>query len=198
MITMSEQVVPSAVAQRIIVKFITNENVKPDRILTRLTAQFGDETVSRAQAYNWRKSFKVKGRTEVKNTRRLKLLHGKIWPVFFCNSHGVLFINFLTEQQTTNAAYYSKLLNDRVKPALRSKRRSRSVKSVCLLHDHARPHTAAVTTGTLEEMHWEVLLHPTYSLGLVRSDFHLFGPLKVALGGKIFRADDKVKLLVQR
>jgi len=27
--------------------------------------------------------------------------------------------------------------------------------------------TAAVTTGTLEEMHWEVLPHPAYSLDLV-------------------------------
>jgi hypothetical protein len=33
---MSEQVVPSAVAQRIVVKFLTNENVKPAEILMRL------------------------------------------------------------------------------------------------------------------------------------------------------------------
>jgi len=40
-ITMSEQIVlPSAVAQRIIVKFLTNENVKPAEILKRLRAQF--------------------------------------------------------------------------------------------------------------------------------------------------------------
>jgi hypothetical protein len=40
---MSEQVVPSAVAQRIIVKFVTNENVKPAAILKRFRALFGDE-----------------------------------------------------------------------------------------------------------------------------------------------------------
>jgi hypothetical protein len=48
---MSEQVVPSAVAQRIVVKFLTNENVKPAEILMRLRAQFGDETLSRTQMY---------------------------------------------------------------------------------------------------------------------------------------------------
>jgi hypothetical protein len=48
-ITMSEQVVPPAVAQRIIVKILTNENVKPLQILKRLRAQFGDETLSRTQ-----------------------------------------------------------------------------------------------------------------------------------------------------
>jgi hypothetical protein len=98
----------------------------------------------------------------------------------------------------TNAAYYSKLLTDRVKPAFRSKRRFRSVKSVCLLHDNARPHTAAVTTGTLEEMHREVLPHPASSLDLAPSGFHLFGPLKEDLGGKRFRSDNEVKTFVQR
>jgi glucan biosynthesis protein len=57
-ITMSEQVVPSAVAQRIMVKFVTNENVKPAEILMRLRAQFGDETLSRTLVYYWSKSFR--------------------------------------------------------------------------------------------------------------------------------------------
>jgi histone-lysine N-methyltransferase SETMAR len=55
-----------------------------------------------------------------------------------------------------------------------------------------------VTTGTLEEMHWEVLPHPAYSPDLVPSDFHLFGPLKETVGGKGLRADDEVKIFVQR
>jgi histone-lysine N-methyltransferase SETMAR len=86
----------------------------------------------------------------------------------------------VTEQRTINADYYSNLLQEPEKPGFRSKRRGSSVKSVCLLHDNARPHTAAVTTGTLEEMHWEVLPHPAYSPDLAPDDFHLFGPL----GGK--------------
>jgi len=55
-------VLPSAVAQSIVVKFLTNENVKPAEILTRLRAQLGDETLSRTQVYDWSKSFK-EGRT---------------------------------------------------------------------------------------------------------------------------------------
>jgi len=47
-----------------------------------------------------------------------------------------------------------KLVTDLVQPAFRSKRRGRSAKSVCLLH------TTSVTTGTLDEMHWEVVPHP--------------------------------------
>jgi hypothetical protein len=63
---MNEQLVPSAVAQRIIVTFLTNEKVKPTEILMRLRAQFGDETFTRTQLYDWSKSF-IEGRTEVEN-----------------------------------------------------------------------------------------------------------------------------------
>jgi hypothetical protein len=173
--------VPFAVAQRIILKFLTNENVKPAEILMRLRAQFDDETLLGIQGYNWSKSLK-EGRTEVENMRRLHLLEGKLWPAFMGSSKRLIH-RFLIEQRTTNAADYLKLLKDRVNPAFRSKRRSRSVKSICLLHDNARPPTAAVTTGTLEEIHWEVLPHPACSPELVPSNFHLFGPLKEALGG---------------
>jgi hypothetical protein len=51
-----------------------------------------------------------------------------------------------------------------------------------------------MSKGTLEEMRREVLPHPAYSPDLVSSDFHLFGPLKEALRGKVFRADE-VKFL---
>jgi hypothetical protein len=49
---MGVQLVPSAVAQCIIVKFLTKGNVKLAEILMRLRVQFGDEMLSRTQAYN--------------------------------------------------------------------------------------------------------------------------------------------------
>jgi hypothetical protein len=49
--------------------FLTKENVEPVEILIRLTAQFGDETPSRIQVYDWSKPFK-EGRTEIGNMRR--------------------------------------------------------------------------------------------------------------------------------
>jgi hypothetical protein len=53
-----------------------------------------------------------------------------------------------------------------------------------------------VTTGTLKELHWEVLPHPAYNSDMVPSDFHLFGPLKEALRRKRFRADSEAELFV--
>jgi len=43
-------------------------------------------------------------------------------------------------------------------------------------------------------MYWEVLPHPAYSPDLATSDFHLFGPLKEAVGGKRYRVDDELKI----
>ncbi|XP_073972912.1 protein GVQW3-like [Rhodnius prolixus] len=63
---MSEQEVPSSIAQRVIIKFLAAEGVKPAEILRRLTAQFGEETLSRARVFAWHKQF-VEGRDRVEN-----------------------------------------------------------------------------------------------------------------------------------
>jgi hypothetical protein len=52
-----EHVIPSAVAQSINVKFLTNENLKPAQILTRFIETFGGETLSRVQVHDRSKSF---------------------------------------------------------------------------------------------------------------------------------------------
>jgi len=39
--------------------------------------------------------------------------------------------------------------------------------------------------------------HPPYSPDLAPSDFHVFGLLKQAMGGKSFRTDDEVQQAVQ-
>jgi len=80
-ITLSGQMVPLAVAQRIMVKFLTNENVKPAVILKTLRAQFGDKTLSMTQMYDWSKSFK-EGREEVENLWRLHLLQRNLLQFF--------------------------------------------------------------------------------------------------------------------
>ena len=52
---------------------------------------------------------------------------------------------------------------------------------------------AQLTITTILQLNWEVLEHPAYSPDLAPSDFHLFGPLKNALRGRRFAADDEVK-----
>jgi hypothetical protein len=70
-------VVPSAVAQCICFKFVTNENVETSEILIRSRAGFSDKTLLRIHIRDCSKSFK-EGRTEVENMRRLHLLQEKV------------------------------------------------------------------------------------------------------------------------
>jgi hypothetical protein len=69
--------IPSAVVQCIVVKFISNKNVRPAEILVICGAQFDDEMLSRIQVYDWSKSFE-EGWTKVENIQRLHLLWRKL------------------------------------------------------------------------------------------------------------------------
>jgi len=88
------------------------------------------------------------------------------------------------------------MLVNELKPTIQSKCRGLLPKRVLLLHDNARPHTAAHTVDTLHSLKFEVMKHPPYSLDLAPSDFHLFGSMKEHLRGQKF-ADDEVMEAVQ-
>ncbi|CAK9827626.1 Mariner Mos1 transposase [Anthophora retusa] len=57
--------------------------------------------------------------------------------------------------------------------------------------------TAQTTQECIRKLGWEILPHPPYSPDLAPSDFHMFGPLKVALRGKKFGSNEEVKIQVQ-
>lgn len=141
-----------------------------------------------------RSSHKKSEATPVKAKSRLSA--GKVLATVFFDCKGILLIDFLHERRTINAAYYCDLLTQ-VRLAYRSKRRGQPIREVILLHDNARPHTAEVTRRKLEEMKWKPLDHPPYSPDLSPCDFHLFGPLKEALGGKRFEDDAGVEGFVR-
>jgi hypothetical protein len=61
-----------------------------------------------------------------------------------------------------------------------------------MIHDNARPHTAAATQNLITTFSWEQFDHSLYSPDLVPSDFYLFLHLKSFLGGRRFH-DDEVK-----
>ena len=56
-IKMSEREVPVTIAQRVVIKFLTNENVGPNEIWRRLHAQYGESTLSKTQVKFWHKEF---------------------------------------------------------------------------------------------------------------------------------------------
>ena len=58
--------------------------------------------------------------------------------------------------------------------------------------DNARLHVAARTMDTIQKLKWNVLPHSPYIPDLAPSDYHLFGPLKQHLGGKMFHNNEEV------
>ena len=86
---MSKQAVPASVAQRIIIKFLAKEGVKSSEILTKLLAQFGEETLSKTQVYEWSRKFK-EGREKVENESH----HSPHNHFFFWDWRGILLVDF--------------------------------------------------------------------------------------------------------
>ena len=62
-----------------------------------------------------------------------------------------------------------------------------------MIHDNARPHTAAATQNLITTFGWEQFDHPPYNPDLAPSDFHLFLHLKSFLAGRRFHDDSEVK-----
>ncbi|XP_067929379.1 uncharacterized protein [Watersipora subatra] len=71
-----------------------------------------------------------------------------------------------------------------------------------LTDDHKAQHVMAARQcmrrlRKIEELGWQMLLHPPYSPELAPSDFHLFGPLKNHMRGKHFTTDAAVTKAVR-
>jgi len=61
---MADNNVSACMEQRVVMRFLVNEGVKPADIYRRLQAQYGDETLGRSKTFEWCKRFKD-GRTSI-------------------------------------------------------------------------------------------------------------------------------------
>jgi hypothetical protein len=105
----------------------------------------------------------------------------------FWDSQGPILEAYLERGTTVTNATYCDMLQRGLKPVIFSKKREESLsKGVLLLHENARPHTAAHTLESLRKLKWKVTEHLPHSPDLAPSDFNLFGPLKGALGERRF------------
>jgi hypothetical protein len=82
---------------------------------------------------------------------------GKLIFSFFWDSQGPILETYLERGTTVTSATYCDMLQGCLKPAIHSKRRGGLSEGVLLLHDNARPHTAALTLETLRKLKWEVM-----------------------------------------
>jgi hypothetical protein len=76
--------------------------------------------------------------------------------------------------------------------AIQNNRSGMLTSGVVLLHDNARPHTAAHTETLLKHFKWELFDHLSYSPDLPPSDHSLFTYLKNWLGSQCFNNNEEL------
>jgi histone-lysine N-methyltransferase SETMAR len=176
-----------------VIRFLGSEGEKPADIHRRMKRQYGDACVSLQQVYEWRRKFK-----SGVSTLTDAACSGKLMLTLFWDYKGPILEHYMPRGLTINSDSYCDLLQNHLKPAIRSKHRSLLSSGVLLQHDNVCPYTAHATTKKITDLHLECIPHPAYSLDLALSDYHVFGPLKETLGGKKFSTDNEIKEVVHR
>ena len=138
----------------------------------------------------WRKPGEAPPR-KAKVTKSTK----KIMATIFWDCRGILLTFFKERKTTVNAAYYASLLH-KLRDAIKEKMRGMLSHGVCLLHDNAPVHTAAVAKAAVKECGFSEIKHPPYSPDLAPSDYYLFSKLKKDLRGRKFDDEEEVKTAV--
>lgn len=166
----------------------TNEPTLLDHVVT------GDESYcflydpcGKRQSAEWRSS----GESPPKKTRR-DPYSKKVMMTFFFDNKGPVLLEFAENKSRVNSVAYQETLV-RLRKALKNKRPGKLSSGVILLHDNARPHTAARTQEMIAKFRWEVLRHPPYSPDLSPCDYHVFSPLKKHLRSCHFASDGDLK-----
>jgi hypothetical protein len=114
----------------------------------------------------------------------------------FSDERGVILEHYMARGSTVTSATYADLHKNHLLPAIKSKQRGLLITGVLLQHGNAQPHTTCSTVATIQDLSFECLSHSSYSPVFDPSDFHLFGPLKQAMGSKSFRSDEEVQQVV--
>lgn len=113
----------------------------------------------------------------------------KIMLTVFWDQHGVVMMDFLEMGSTITGAYYASLLQ-KLREAIKTKRRGMLTKGVHILQDNAPAHNSNVAQMEARSCGYNILPHPAYSPDLAPSDFHLFPTMKSFLKGKHFLDDE--------
>jgi histone-lysine N-methyltransferase SETMAR len=116
----------------------------------------------------------------------------------FWDYKGPILEHYMPRGLTINSESYCDLLQNHLKPEIRSKFLGLLSSVVLLQHDNAHPPTARAIAKKITDLCLECIPHPAYSPDLAPSDYHVFGPLREALGGKKFSTEDEIKEAMHR
>jgi transposase len=119
------------------------------------------------------------------------LSNKQMMATVFWNRKGILLTEFMALGTTITSEVYIEMLN-KLQRSIQNKRRGVLTKGVVLLHDNARPLTAARTNALIKLFIWEIFDHPPYSPDLAPSDYHLFTKMKVWLATQRFHTNEEL------
>ncbi|XP_045458103.1 histone-lysine N-methyltransferase SETMAR-like [Melitaea cinxia] len=167
-------------------------NEDKDGVLSRIVT--GDKTwvhhyepESKQDSMQWHK----KGTAPPKKLK-VSQSAGKLMATVFWDSEGILLIDYQDKGFSITGEYYASIL-ERLKEAIKQKRRGKLTKGVLLLHDNASVHKSRVALAALLKVGFDILNHPPYSPDLASSDYNLFQKMKKELRAKKFTTGDEVK-----
>ncbi|KAK3799631.1 hypothetical protein RRG08_059677 [Elysia crispata] len=169
-------------------RFQTEQNDFLGRIIT------GDETwvyswdpETKRQSAEWRNFDEPRPEKVRRKQGALKVMH-----MISFDMNGVILRWPVPIGTTINAQYYKKVLQDKLRPAIRKKRPGLLESGILFHHDNAPVHTARAVTDVLAGYKWELLEHPRYSPDLAPCDFHLFPKMKEHLRGQRFETEEDI------
>jgi histone-lysine N-methyltransferase SETMAR len=171
---------------RSVIRFLSSEGVKPIELHRRMKVQYGNAYLSLQQVYEWTRKF-MNGTSSVTDSPWPGQAHRERLCWLFWDEWGVIFEHYMPRGNIVNSETYADLLKYHLCPAIKSKRHGLLSTGVLLQHNNARPHTTCLTLATIQDLSFECLPHQP---DLAPSDFHVFGPLKEAMGGKSFSSDE--------
>jgi len=111
---------------------------------------------------------------------------------FFFYIDSVVHHEFVPPGRTVNGHFHVQILQ-RLRDAVRRKRRDKWQGEWFLHHDNAPRHTSLVVQQFLAEKSIPVITQPPYSSDLAPSDFWLFPTLKMGLKGMHFATMEDIK-----
>ena len=141
------------------------------------------DPLSQQEAKEWTKKGEYSGAR-----LRQQQSAGKVLLSVFWDEKGVLLTDYLEKGHTVTGLYYVNLI-EKLRQAIKNKRRGKLSSGVHLLHDNAPSHTSHVAVTAIHAAGFKTLNHSPYSPDLAPSDYHLFSHLKRYLRGKVFKTD---------
>jgi histone-lysine N-methyltransferase SETMAR len=128
---------------------------------------------------------------------RTQLSAGNVMLTLFWDKRGIILQHYMPKRNPVISTTYADLLKNHLRPAIKSKRRG-NLSTGCFASTwkSSVPYCPFNCCNN-PRLSFECVPHPPYSPDLDSSDFHVFGPLKEAMGCKCFRSDEEVQHAVQ-